>query len=228
MVLKPQLLIFDVNETLLDLSPLKTAINGIINDDKAFDDWFTLLIQYALVETVSGQFRDFGALGKAALEMVSAKSQIHLSEEEINNCLTKMHSLPAHKEVEEGLMAFQKSGFEMAALTNGTLKVANEQLKFAKIDHYFDQVFSVEIVKKYKPHPDTYHHVLDQMNIPAGKAMLIAAHAWDITGAQRAGLQTCFIARPGKVLYPLGDQPTLIAKNLSEATKVLESLSRSD
>ncbi|MEX2569645.1 MAG: haloacid dehalogenase type II [Cyclobacteriaceae bacterium] len=228
MVHKPQLLIFDVNETLLDLSPLKTAINGIINDDKAFDDWFNLLIQYALVETVSGQFRDFGELGKAALEMISDKFQSQLSEEEIKTCLTKMTHLPAHPDVEEGLQAFQKAGFEMAALTNGTLKVANEQLKSAEIDHYFDQVFSVEIVRKYKPHPDTYQYVLDQMNIPAGKAMLIAAHAWDITGAQRAGLQTCFIARPGKVPYPLGGSPTLIAKNLSEASKVLASLNQSE
>lgn len=67
----PLLLIFDVNETLLDLSPLKEDINTRLNSEWAFELWFNQLIQYSMVETLTDSYSDFGEVGLATLKMVA-------------------------------------------------------------------------------------------------------------------------------------------------------------
>ena len=220
---KINLLIFDVNETLLDLTPLKTEINLGFQNDTAFDQWFSLLLQYSLVETITEEFRGFGEIGKAVLQMLSEKQNKKLSEGQIENILGWIRKLPPHPDVIEGLEMLKKEGFRMVVLTNGTLEVAKEQLQFSGLDSYFEDIFSVESVRNYKPHGMTYQKVLAQMNVTAAETMMIACHAWDITGAQRAGLQGCFIARPGMVWYPLENRPLISENTLSQAAaKIIE------
>ncbi|ERM84305.1 hypothetical protein P872_14765 [Rhodonellum psychrophilum GCM71 = DSM 17998] len=220
---KINLLIFDVNETLLDLRPLKTAINRGFQNDTAFDQWFSLLLQYSWVETITEEFRGFGEIGKAVLEMLAEKQNKKFSAGEIENILDWIRKLPPHPDVVEGLEMLKKEGFRMVVLTNGTLEVAKEQLKYSGLDAYFEDIFSVESVKNYKPHGMNYQKVLGQMNVSATEAMMVACHAWDITGAQRAGLQGCFIARPGMVWYPLENRPMILENTLSQAAaKIIE------
>lgn len=115
----------------------------------------------------------------------------------------------------------KKAGFKLIALTNGGKDTVDKQLKNAKLGSYFNAVYSVEAVGKFKPHPETYTYVLEKEDTKPEDGMLIAAHAWDITGAQRAGLQTAFISRPGKFLYPLAQRPEIMGKNLKEIIPIL-------
>ncbi len=89
----------------------------------------------------------------------------------------------------------------------------------AGISSFFDRIFSVAGTGKFKPHPATYMHVLDQMQIPANKGIMLAAHAWDILGAQRVGMQTAFVTRSGKILYPAGPLPEYTGNSLVEIAK---------
>ncbi|WP_373495054.1 haloacid dehalogenase type II [Aquiflexum sp.] len=218
---KPKLLIFDVNETLLDLSPLKTAINNAFQNDTAFDSWFSQLLQYSLVETTTEHFQDFGTIGKAAIQMLAEKHHVHITQDEIKDLLSWIKKLPPHTDVIEGLRMLQESEFRLVALTNGTMEVAEEQLQFSGLEPFFEQTFSVESVRHYKPHGLTYLNVLRQMDIPASDAMMVACHAWDITGAQRVGLQGCFISRPGMFWYPLEKKPLIIADTIIGAAEKL-------
>lgn len=216
---KIKLLIFDVNETLLDLTPIKVAINAAIKNPNAFEQWFALLLHYSLVETVTGKYEDFGKIGKATLKMVLKSQQVELDDSKIEQLLSLIKSLPPHPDVISSLEKLHEAGFTMVALTNGTLDVAKEQLKFAGIDKYMVSIFSVESSSAFKPHPSTYQYVLSEMKVEPSEAMMVASHAWDITGAQRAGLQGCFIAREGKVTYPLETSPVIKETNLIDAVK---------
>ena len=115
----------------------------------------------------------------------------------------------------------KNAGFKMIAFSNGKPSVLKEQLKFAGLTTYFDQILSVDEVKKYKPHPETYKYALKQANSKAENSMMVAAHGWDIAGAQRAGLKTAFIKRPGKFIFPLAEKPTLSADSLLALAKEL-------
>lgn len=216
MLKKPLLLIFDVNETLLNMQPLKEEINKELASPVAFKSWFLRLLLFSSVETLTGEYRDFGEIGAAVLKMIAQEFSTEISEERIKEILEKITDLDPHPEVPEALEELRKAGFKLVALTNGGKDTVGKQLKNAKLRSYFEAVYSVEAVGKFKPHPETYHYLLEKENTQPEDSMLIAAHGWDITGAQRAGLQTAFISRPGKFLYPLAQRPELMGKNLKE------------
>lgn len=73
----------------------------------------------------------------------------------------------------------------------------------------------------YKPDLRAYKWLLEQLNVAPHEALMVAAHGWDVAGAKEAGMQTAFIARPGKALYPLAKQPDYIVKNLEELASLL-------
>ncbi len=218
---RPRLLIFDVNETLLDLSPLKSRINEVLNSESAFDIWFQTLLHYSLVETLTDSYQDFSSIAKATLKMVSFKLKTQLSESEITSILGKIKELPAHSDVPEALERLSKFGFILVAFSNGNEEVLKKQLKFAEIDHFFDAIFSVEDIRQYKPKATSYHYVINEMKIPLKDTMMIAAHGWDIVGAKRAGLKTAFIERKGKTPYPLGENPDISGKTILDIANKL-------
>ncbi len=218
---KPRLLIFDVNETLLDLKPMKVAINNALANELAFDNWFSTLLHYSLVESITGKYQDFGKVGAATLKMTAEKFDKQISESKIKDVLSLIKKLPPHPDVVQGLTILKNSGVKMVALTNGTMEVVKAQMAFAEIDHFFDELFSVENVKQYKPHPSTYTHVVKEMKASPIYTMLIAAHGWDIAGAHRAGLMTGFVSRPGKFPYPLAEEADITGSNILSIARAL-------
>ncbi len=221
---KPKLLIFDVNETLLDMSKVKIAVNKLFNNQHAFDTWFSLLLQNAMVETITSTYHHFGEIAKASMKMTAEKLDYDIDDHNIENVIKMMIELPPHSDVVNGLKMLQKFGYRMVALTNGALSIVEKQMKYAQISSYFERLFSVEEVKAFKPKKETYSHVLKTLGVKANEALLIAAHSWDIAGGKSAGLQTAYIARKDQLLYPLMDAPEIIANELEQAADELVKL----
>ena len=219
--MKPKLLIFDVNETLLDLKPLARRVNASLSSDLAFELWFSALLHYSLVETISGNHEDFSQIAEATFKMTAAKFKKVIAEEEIKSILGMIKKLQPHRDVIEALAKLKKSGYILVALTNGNATVAKEQISNAELEQFFERVFSVDEVQAFKPSLKPYSYVLKTMKFKTQEAVLIAAHGWDITGAQRAGLKTAFIAREGKFKYPLAQKPDYDCKDLLELVKYL-------
>ncbi|RKS55551.1 2-haloacid dehalogenase [Gillisia mitskevichiae] len=224
MNIRPKLLIFDVNETLLNMEPLKNSINESLKDERAFDIWFPTLLQYSLVETITKNYKDFSEIAESTLKMTAHQLDVSLTAAQIKSVLSPITKLSAYPEVSNTLEVLKEKGFKLVALSNGKPQVVDEQLKYAKIHHLFDKVLSIEEVKNYKPHVSTYHCAYSLMNVLPEDTMLIAAHGWDIAGAKRAGIQAAFIARPGKSLYPLALKPDITGSNLNEITTLLLAL----
>jgi len=86
-----------------------------------------------------------------------------------------------------------------------------QQLANAGLASYFERSFSVDTVRRFKPAAEVYQAVADALTLPPDGLRMVAAHAWDVLGALRAGWAAAFVARPGKVLYPLGPQPDIAA-----------------
>ncbi|WP_299152973.1 haloacid dehalogenase type II [uncultured Christiangramia sp.] len=221
MKLTPKALIFDVNETLLDLSPLKESINKALGIEYAADIWFAELLQYSLVETVSDSYHNFSQIAQEVLRMNALKYDLDLSKEELQKTLKPITSLKAYPDVMPGLEDLKSSGFKLIAYSNGKPDVLRKQLEFAEIDHFFDHIESVENVKKYKPHLDSYQYIVDASEVNKSDCMMVAAHGWDIAGAGRAGLQTAFVRRPGKFPFKLAKDPDLVVGTIEQLAKEL-------
>lgn len=220
---RPQVIIFDVNETLLDLAPLKTSVGKALNGrEDLLPLWFSTMLHYSLVETLSDNYHSFGEIGTAALIMVAETQDIELEYDDAKEAIvTPLHSLPPHPDVVAGLNALKDDGFRLVSLTNSSAEGAETQLRSAGLTDLLEKRYSVESIKKYKPHPDTYRMVINDLGVKPGEVLMVAAHAWDLAGAKNVGLQVAFIARPGKALYPNVAMPDYVVSDLSELVKVL-------
>ncbi len=219
---RPKLLIFDVNETLLDLGKLQQAVNQEFKSEFAFKQWFSLLLQYSLVDTVTGHYHDFPAIGDAGFDMLAQSlgqpARPAARKKELLRLITE---LPPHPDVVPGLTALQKAGFRMITLTNSPGPTVQKQMAYAQLTPFFEQLLSIDVQKRYKPHLDTYATACRQLKVAPQDTMLLAAHGWDVAGAQWAGMRSAFVARPGQTVYPLADAPDHTVSDLGELVTVL-------
>ena len=217
MPIRPKVLFFDVNETLLDLQAVKDSVTQALQGHRELVPvWFTTLLQYSLVATVGDRYVDFGKIGVATLQMVAAKNGLELTPAQANAALRPMRSLPPHPEVATALGRLKDAGYRLLALTNSGTEALEDQLTNAGLKPYFEDLLSVESVGKFKPHRDVYAWAVERVGVPPQECMLVAAHGWDVAGASWAGLQTAFVARPGQALYPLVDKPDYQVGDLAE------------
>jgi|SRR5215207_19436 len=220
----PKACVFDVNETLLDLSALDPHFERVFGDAAVRQEWFNQMIQSALVSTVTGAYSDFGSVGAAALGMTAERHSVELSDEDRQQILGTVQELPPHPDVRECLERLQGAGLRLATLTNSTRQVAENQMENSRLREYFEQVLSADSVQRLKPAPEPYRMAAESLKEELANIRLIAAHAWDVAGALRAGCAAAFVARPGKVLDPLVESPDVVGADLREVAKrILEA-----
>ena len=212
---KPRVLFFDVNETLLNLAPLKRRIGDILIDPGKAELWFATTLQHSLTMTVSGQYAAFPDIGAAVLQMLARKSDITMSAEDAKQVLSVMRELAPHADVAPALKRLKASGMRLATLTNSSQAGVKAQIAHAGLSEFFEHQLSVESVGKFKPHADVYRWAARESGSELGDCMLVAAHGWDVAGAKWAGMQTAFIAREGQQKFPLAPAPDLDVVDLS-------------
>ena len=208
--------VFDVNETLLNLAALDPHFERAFGDTSARQHWFAQVLQSALVVTILGSYVDFGTIGAAALDMTADRRGVSLSASDRAAILDGMRTLPPHPEVPESLERLRAAGLRLATLTNSTAEVAEAQLTNAGLIEYFDRALSVDPVQRFKPAIETYRMAARELGVEASDLRLVAAHDWDVAGALRAGWAAAFVARPGMVLGPLSQHPDIVGRNLRE------------
>ena len=220
----PRVIVFDVNETLLDLGALDLHFRRVFGAGGVRGEWFTQVIELAIVATATNVYFDFAVVGDAALTMVAARHGVALAADDRSEILRGMRALPPHPDVRPALNLLRDAGFRLATLTNSNAEAAEAQLGHAGLRGYFEQVVSVERVRRLKPAPEVYRMAAASLGVPVGGMRLVAAHAWDVTGALRAGCAAAFVSRPGKVLDPLAPRPDVVGADLEAVAARLIAL----
>jgi len=208
-------LVFDVNETLLDLETLTPQFVRIFGDGRVMREWFAQLILYSEALTLAGKYVAFGELGGAVLEMVGSTRRQRVTAEDVLAVRQAIASMPCHPEVPGALRRLRDAGFRLCTLTNNPVATAKEQLERAGLADFFDQQFSVDgSVHRYKPAPETYRCVEHQLGIASCNCCMIACHTWDTLGAVAAGWQAALVIRPGNAPLAVGPQPHIVGEDL--------------
>lgn len=216
------MLVFDVNETLLDLSALREPFAEVFGDASPVGEWFARLLHGSLVATLTDSYQDFGAIGRRALEAVAARRGVELSDERRDAILGTMRRLPPHPEVPGALARLRDAGFPIAALTNSSGPTARTQLEHAGLIGLFDEVLSVEEVRRFKPAPEPYLMAAERLGVQPEQMRMVAAHDWDVWGAMKAGCAAAYIAR-GDAPFVIGEPPDVVGRDLTEVTeRILE------
>ncbi len=220
---KPKVLFFDVNETLLDLAPLKVSVGAALGGrEDLLPLWFTTMLHYSLVDTLTDNYPPFADIGVAALMMLGEREGIDIDRATAEQAIVPPFlALPPHKDVKPFLEKLSKTDIELVSLANSSSDAITAQFEFAGLIEYFDRRISTEEVRAFKPDKRPYLHALEIVRVQPREALMIAAHAWDLAGAKNVRLQTAFIRRPGAVLYPNTARPDHVVDGLEALLPLL-------
>jgi len=146
------IIVFDVNETLLDLAPVRGWFADRFDENPSASAWFSELLRLSFVSSVVDRYVPFTELAAAALGTVAARCRARIDDDDLATVRSLLTTLPAHSDVPSGLDRLRSSGFTLAALTNSPQSTAETQLANAGIDDRFDAIMSVDMVRRFKPH----------------------------------------------------------------------------
>jgi 2-haloacid dehalogenase len=218
------LIVFDVNETLLDLTTIEPTFERIFGDKTAMRFWFANLIMYSATLTVAGCYVPFTDIGSAVMKMLADIRGIKITDADTKELVEKFSTMPPHPEVPGALQKLRKAGFRLFTLTDNLLEVQTRQLERGGIVDLFERRFSADEVKHHKPSRQAYAHVEKELGVEPSQLCLIACHTWDTLGAVAAGWEAALIKRVGNDVLGVGPQPRIVGADLNDVADQLIAL----
>ena len=215
------LIVFDVNETLLDLETMAPTFERIFGDRAAMRLWFANFILYSACLTVAGHYVPFTDIGAAVMKMLADTRGIKIADNDKKELTDKFSTMPAHPEVPAALRKLRGAGFRLFTLTDNLLEIQSRQLEHAGIVGLFERRFSADGVKRHKPAPEAYAYVERELHVQPSQLCLIACHTWDTLGAVAAGWEAALIRRPGNDVLAVGPQPQIVGNDLDDVSDQL-------
>lgn len=215
--MKP-VIVFDVNETLLDLTTLEPLFERLFGAAGILREWFPELILYSQTMTLSGFYVPFSDLAAGALHMVGTNHGVEIAPADVEELKRRITSMPAHEDAAPALTKLRDAGFRLVTLTNSPPSSPPSPLDRAGLSEHFERMFSVEAVGRFKPAPETYRHVAAELGVGIPDLCLVACHLWDTIGAQAAGCHGAFVTRPHNSVLPAPGvpRPDLVAPDLED------------
>ena len=214
-----RVLVFDVNETLLDLSALDPHFQRVFGDAAVRVEWFQTMLQSAFLTTITGPYKPFGEHFRAALAITALRRDLRVSPEDERAILAGVRTLPPHSDARPALQRLRSAGYRLAALTNSTTEVEEAQLRNAGLSDLFEKALSADSGKRLKPAAEAYANAARELGVPTSQMRMVAAHVWDVQGALRAGCAAAFVERPGAVWNPLLERPDIVGPDLGEISE---------
>jgi 2-haloacid dehalogenase len=215
------LIVFDVNETLLDLETMEPTFERIFGDKSAMRLWFANLIMYSAALTVAGCYVPFTDIGAAVLKMLAGTRGIEINDNDKKELTETFSTMPPHPEVPAALRKLRDAGFRLFTLTDNLLAVQTRQLERGGIANLFERRFSADGVKHHKPSRQAYGYVERELGAEPSQFCLIACHTWDTLGAVAAGWQAALIKRVGNDVLGVGPQPHIVGNDLNDVADQL-------
>jgi 2-haloacid dehalogenase len=215
------LIVFDVNETLLDLETMEPTFQRIFGDKSAMRLWFANLILYSAALTVAGHYVPFTDIGAAVMKMLADTRGIKITDKDKKELTERFSTMPPHADVPPALRKLRAAGFRLFTLTDNLLEVQTRQLEHGGIADLFERRFSADSVKHHKPSPQAYAHVEKELGVRPAQLCLIACHTWDTLGAVAAGWEAALIRRVGNDVLAVGPQPQIVGDDLNDVADQL-------
>jgi len=210
------LIVFDVNETLLDLRTLEPTFERVFGDKSAMRLWFANLILYSAALTVAGVYVPFTDIGAAVMKMLADTRGIKINDHDKKELTYKFSTMPPYPEVSAALRKLRHAGFRLFCLTDNLLEVQTRQLAQGGIVDLFERRFSADGVKHHKPSRPAYAYVEKELSTKPSDLCMIACHTWDTLGAVAAGWQAALIKRVGNDVLGVGPQPQFVGNDLND------------
>ncbi len=198
----PSVIVFDVNETLSDMSPMGDRFAEIGAPAHLAKLWFATLLRDGFAVTAAGGNGTFADIGAEVLRGLLTGAVVDTElDRAVEHVMAGMVGLGLHPDVPAGIRALRRIGYRLVTLTNGSAQVAEKLFVPAGIRDQFERLLSVEDAQGWKPARAAYDYAAEVCGVAPEQMLLVAVHPWDIHGAAQAGLGTAWINRT-KASYP--------------------------
>ncbi|PMM39142.1 haloacid dehalogenase type II [Vibrio splendidus] len=212
--MKKEVILFDINETVLNLESLQPKFKAVFGSEDALSLWFSKLLHSSTVCIATNVKSTFSELANAALDTIAQRYKCDLTTESKGALLTSFANLPPHSDIKASLLKLRNNGFKTVAFSNSSLDLITSQIKNSDLEDYFDTVISVEETGSFKPNSDVYQFAADTLQEPVENLRLVATHDWDTHGALSAGLQAAYIDRTGVEYHSLYLKPEISSRTM--------------
>ena len=189
--------VFDVNETLSDLSPLSGLLEAAGAPGTLLDAWFAGVLRDGFALTAAGAYADFSDVASAVLAGLLSGLP-HPPDDPraaARRVVEGFGELRVHPDVPEGVRRLRAGGLRLATMTNGSAATTERLLDRAGLLDCFDMLLDVSGPGCWKPAAGAYHYAVERLGVRPAEAVLVAVHPWDVDGASRAGLRTAWVDR---------------------------------
>ncbi|APX32367.1 haloacid dehalogenase, type II [Brachybacterium sp. P6-10-X1] len=220
----PEVLVFDVNETLSDMAGMRSRLASVGVAPTAFRPWFAGVLRDGFALTAAGGYADLADVARDGLRALTEGTEgPALTDDAIEHVVAGFSELDVHPEVPAGVRALHGARFRLITMTNGSAAVTEALLERAGLRDHFDLLLDVRGPRCWKPAPEAYRYAVDAADVAPADAMLVAVHPWDVDGAVRAGLRGAWIRRgTPPAAYPSAMMPpTLAAGDLVDVAHLL-------
>jgi 2-haloacid dehalogenase len=220
---RPDVIVFDVNETLSDMSPLAQRFTEVGAPPALMPTWFAALLRDGFALTAVGENPAFAEVGKGVLRgfLTSVDGLNRGVDDAVAHVMGGFSQLALHHDVAEGLTMFADHGLRMVTLTNGSVSLAQDMFDAAGVAHRFERLLSVADAPAWKPAAAAYAYAAGQCDTSLDAMLLIAVHPWDIDGAKRAGMRAAWLDRRGTPYPDHFTPPDLVGRTLGEIASAI-------
>lgn len=225
-----QALTFDLFGTILDLGgsltpPLRSflqAAGASISADAFWAQWRDRqrIEQYQDTLMMLGH-SGYLETARRALVYTLRRNNIDATTTEVTAFMQHWQQLSPFPDVVPALERLQQR-YRLVVLSNGEPDFL-QHLATNRVNWPFDDIFSVNRVGAFKPHPAVYRGAALQLGLPVEQCLMVSANAFDAVGARACGYRAIYVNRYQLPVEDHPYQPDLIVPNFSELADVLLS-----
>jgi 2-haloacid dehalogenase len=199
MAVRPEVVLFDVNETLSNMESLRSRFLEVGSPGHLLETWFAATLRDGFALAAAGAYGEFAVIAAECLRTLlgAADGLTRDLDQAVDFVLAGLPELHVHPDVPDGMRMLHDAGIRLATLTNGSVALSETMLARAGVLDLLERRMSVGEVKRWKPAADPYRYAASQCGVAASRAALVAVHPWDTDGASRAGLTAAWINRRG-------------------------------
>ena len=214
-------IIFDAYGTLFDVNSAAEKCKDKIGKKwESFSNyWRTTQLEYTWLRNLMGRHKDFWQITEDSLDKSMKVFEIDSSMKiDLLNLYKILSTFP---EVKNALNTLKEKKYKLAILSNGTPSLLNELVKSNNLDNIFDDVFSIEEVKAYKPDPKVYNIPIKKYQIQKNEVAYLSANTWDVSAGGNYGFNPVWVNRNNSVFDNLDYAPKYQVKYLGELLEII-------
>ena len=214
-------IVFDAYGTLFDVNSAAEKCKGKIGDKwEGFANfWRTTQLEYTWLRSLMKRHKDFWQVTEDSLDKSMKAFKIDSSMK--NELLNLYKVLSPYPEVKEVLKKLKVKEYKLAILSNGTPALLSELVKSSNLENIFDDLFSVEEVRIYKPDSKVYDMPIKKYQIKPDEVAFLSANTWDVSGGGNYGYNAIWVNRNNNIFDNLDYEPKNEIKNLKQLIGVI-------